>query len=237
MKDGLRFAGVLLAVAVMASAVQGGESLQGKSMAKALLFSLVLPGTGQEYIGSHKRARGMWAGDAAVWTTYALFTVQGNNREDKYKEMAYLFADVSGDRDDSYYQAIAFYTSSYDYNIDVRREARYIYPYDPDLPDQSSVLALQDQYVLDHGYFGGDGWEWDDVGRQLEYRNTRIASKESHRRATLTIGFAVLNRMVSMIDVYLTFKLSDEKRLSSFPRLMVEQQDREGFRVYLSTPF
>jgi len=219
---------VLLAVVVMVSAAEGGEGLQGKSMGKALLFSLVLPGTGQEYIGSHRRARGMWAADAAVWTTYALFTVQGNNREDKYKEMAHLFADVGGDRDDSYYQAIAFYTTNYDYNIDVRREARYIYPYDP---------ALQDQYVLDHGYFGGDGWEWDSVGRQLEYRNTRTASKESHRRATLTIGFAVLNRMVSMIDVYLTFKLSDEKRLCSFPRLMVEQQDREGFRVYLSTPF
>jgi len=219
---------VLLAVAVMASAAQGGEGLESKSMGKALVLSLILPGTGQEYIGSHKRARSMWVADAATWTTYALFTVQGNNREDKYKEMAQLFADVGGDRDGSYYQAIAFYTTNYDYNIDVRREARYIYPHDP---------ALQDQYVLDHGYFGGDGWEWDNVGRQLEYRDTRTASKESHRRATLTIGFAVLNRMVSMIDVYLTFKLSDDERLSSFPRLMVEQQDREGLRVYLSTPF
>lgn len=228
MRTGLRFAGVLVAVAVMASAVQGGEGLQDKSMGKALLLSLILPGTGQEYIGSQRRARSMWTAETAVWTTYVLFTVQGGNREDKYKEMAGMFADVSGNRDDGYYQAIAFYTTNYDYNIDVRREARYIYPYDP---------ALQDQYVLDHGYFGDDAWEWDDVGRQLEFRNTRTASKESYRRATLTLGFAVLNRMVSMIDVYLTFKLSDEKRLSSFPRLKVEQQDREGFRVYLSTPF
>jgi hypothetical protein len=217
-----------MAVAVMASAVQGGEGLQSKSLGKALLMSLVLPGTGQEYIGSHRRARGMWAAEGAIWTTYALFTVQGNNREDKYKEMAGLFAGVSGERDDGYYQAIAFYTTNYDYNIDVRREARYIYPYDP---------ALQDQYVLDNGYFADDAWEWDSVERQLEFRDTRTASKESHRRATLTVGFAVLNRMVSMIDVYLTFKLSDEKRLSSVPRLMVEQQDRDGFRVYLSTPF
>ena len=228
MRTGLRFAVILVAVALMASAARGGEGLQSKSMGKALLLSLALPGTGQEYIGSHIRARSMWAAEDGVWTTYALFTVQGNNREDKYQEMAHLFAGVSGDRDDSYYQAIAFYQTNYEYNIDVRREARYIYPYDP---------ALQDQYVLDNGYFGDDGWEWDSVGRQREYRDTRTSSKESHRRATLTIGFAVLNRMVSMIDVYLTFKLSDEKRLSSIPRLMVEQQDRDGFRVYLSTPF
>ncbi|MFC1799610.1 hypothetical protein ACFL2Z_01705 [Candidatus Eisenbacteria bacterium] len=228
MKTGLRFAGVVVAVVLMASAVQGGEGLQGKSIGKALLLSLALPGTGQEYIGSHKRARSMWAAEGAIWTTYALFTVQGNNREDKYREMASLYAGIGGDRGDTYYQAIAFYTTNYEYNIDVRREARYIYPYDP---------ASQDQYVLDNGYFGDDGWEWDSVERQLEYRDTRTASKESHRRATLTVGFAVLNRMVSMIDVYLTFKLSDETRLSSIPRLMVEQQDRDGFRVYLSTPF
>jgi hypothetical protein len=218
----------MVAAALMASAVQGGEGLRDKSMGKALLLSLVLPGTGQEYIGNHRRARTMWAAEGAIWTTYALFRVQGNNREDKYKEMAGLFAGVSGPRGDSYYQAIAFYTTNYEYNIDVRREARYIYPYDPE---------LQDQYVLDNGYFGDDGWEWDSVGRQLDFRNTRTASKESDRRATLTVGFAVLNRMVSMIDVYLTFKLSDQTRLSSMPRLMVEQQDGDGFRVYLSTLF
>jgi hypothetical protein len=218
----------MVAAVLMASAVQGGEGLKDKSMGKALMLSLLLPGTGQEYIGSHKRARAMWAAEGGIWTTYALFKVQGNNREDKYQEMAGLFAGVNGTRDDGYYQAIAFYTNNYEYNIDVRREARYIYPYDPE---------LQDQYVLDNGYFGDDGWEWDSIERQLEYRDTRTASKESHRRATLTVGFAVLNRMVSMIDVYLTFKLSDETRLSSIPRLMVEQQDRDGFRVYLSTPF
>jgi len=227
-KTGLRFAGVVIAVALMASAVQGGEGLQSKSMGKALLMSLVLPGAGQEYVGSHKRARSMLAAEGAIWTTYALFTVQGNNREDKYQEMAGLFAGVSGERSDSYYQAIGFYPTNYEYNIDVKREARYIYPYDP---------ALQDQYVLDNGYFGNDGWEWDSVEQQLDYRETRTSSKESHRRATLTVGFAVLNRMVSMIDVYLTFKLADRDRLSSIPRLMVEQQDRDGFRVYLSTPF
>lgn len=228
MRLSLRLAGMAMVVVVMATTAHGGEGLQGKSMGKALLFSMLLPGTGQQYIGSQKRARVMWTAEAAVWTTYALFTVQGNNREDRYKEMAGLYAGVSGDRDDGYYQAIGFYTSNYEYNIDVRREARYIYPYDPD---------LQDQYVLENGYFGNDGWEWDSLTRQLEYRDTRTASKESHRRATLTLGFAVLNRMVSMIDVYLTFKLSDDGRLSSCPRLMVDQRDGEGFRMYLSTPF
>ena len=79
----------------MASAVQGGEDLQSKSMGKALLMSLILPGTGQEYIGSHKRARAMWAADGVIWMTYALFTVQGSNREDKYQEMASMNAGVS----------------------------------------------------------------------------------------------------------------------------------------------
>ncbi len=221
-------AGVLVAVAVMASAVHGGEGLREKSMGKALLLSLLLPGTGQQYLGSHRRARTMWVAEGAIWTTYALFTVQGGNRRDKYEEMAHLFASVNGVRDDTYYQAIAFYITNYDYNIDVKREARFIYPYDP---------ALQEEYFLSNGLFGDDGWEWESVKQQLDFRNARTASKKSYRKATLTIGFAVLNRMVSMIDVYLTFNLSDDDRTSSLPRLMVDQRDGEGFRVYLSTPF
>ena len=96
----------MVAVAVMDSAVYGGEYLQEKSMGKALLLSLLLPGTGQQYLGSHRRARTMWVAEGAIWTTYALFTVQGGNRSDKYEEMAQMFAGVDGVRDDAYYQTI-----------------------------------------------------------------------------------------------------------------------------------
>jgi hypothetical protein len=170
----------------------------------------------------------MWVAEGAIWTSYALFRVQGGHREDRYKEMASLFAGVTGDRNDDYYQAIAYYISEYDYNVDVKREARYRYPYD---------VEKQNEYFQQNGYFGDDVWEWDSVERQLEYRNTRTASNESYRRATLVIGFAVLNRLVSMIDVYLSFRLSDKNHLSYYPRLGAEHRGDEGLRVFLSTSF
>ena len=224
----LRFLGVVVGVLVMAASAQGAGDLSGKSMGKALLLSMLIPGTGQQYLGHHRCARVMWVSEAAIWTTYAVFTVQGNNREDRYKEMAELFAGVEGERDDGYYQAIGFYISSYEYNIDVKREARFRYPWEPD---------KQEEYFEQNGYFGDDAWEWASLDRQLEYRDTRTASNESHRRATLTTGFAVLNRVVSMIDVYLSFRLSNNDRVSSYPRLRVEPNGDEGFHVYVSTPF
>jgi hypothetical protein len=228
MRPVLKFLAVGLAVAVMATPAQGGGDVSQKSMGKALLLSLLVPGMGQQYLGHHKRARVMWVSEAAIWTTYALFKVQGNNREDRYKEMAELFAGVEGVKDDGYYQAIGFYISSYEYNIDVKREGRFRYPYDPD---------KQDEYFEQNGYFDDDAWEWESLQKQLDYRETRTASRDSDRRATLTTGFAVLNRVVSMIDVYLSLRLSETGRVSSYPRLMMERSGDEGFHVYLSTSF
>ena len=65
------------------------------------------------------------------------------------------------------------------------REARYLFP-----DDRERQLA----YLEEHGYFGNSGWEWESPEKQDEYENTRTWSRESYRRATLTKGFAVLNR-------------------------------------------
>jgi hypothetical protein len=70
----------------------------------------------------------------------------------------------------------------------------------------------------------------------LDFRRTRTDSRDSYRRATLTTGFAVLNRLISMIDVYLTFRLGNTEKQASVPHLRVEQGPTEGFRVFVSMP-
>ena len=221
---------VICIVAVFAMLVSGeaAAATEGKSMGKALLLSLMLPGAGQQYLGNHARARTMFVAEAGVWSTFAFFRVQGGNRKERYEEMADLFAGVEGERDDDYYRALAYYVSSDEYNIDVMREARFRYPYDRE---------KQIEYFETHGFFDGDTWEWESLDQQRDFRDTRTASKESYRRAVLSTGFAVLNRLVSMVDIYLTFKLDEPRDRVSRPQLRVDSNRDEGFRVYLSTQF
>jgi hypothetical protein len=213
--------------AVLVSGEAAGATA-GKSMGKALLMSLVLPGAGQHYLGNHTRARTMYTAEAGVWSAFAYFRVQGGNRKDRYEEIAERFAGVEGGRDEDYYKALAYYVSSDDYNVDVMRDARFRYPFDRD-----KQLA----YFEANGFFGDDAWEWESLDQQHEFRDTRTASKESYRRAVLTTGFAVLNRVVSMVDIYLSFKLDQSRDRVSRPQLMVDSNRDEGFRVYLSTSF
>ncbi|MFH1312835.1 MAG: hypothetical protein ABIJ00_06365 [Candidatus Eisenbacteria bacterium] len=199
-----------------------------RSLRKALLYSLVLPGAGQHYLGNHGRARMMYVAEAGVWTAFAGYRIQGGMRKDKYKEMARLFAGVGGDIADDYAIALAYYGSNEDYNIDVMREARYLYP-----DDKEDQLAYFDA----NGYFGTSAWEWESAEKRDEFAKTRTLSRGSYRHAVLTTGFAVLNRVVSMIDIYLTFRLADRGERSSYPSLRVEKRAQDSYRFYLSTSF
>ena len=199
-----------------------------KSLRRALLYSFVLPGAGQQYLGNHGRAKMMYVAEAGVWTAFTGFRIQGGMSEDKYEETARLFAGVEGGINDDYALALAHYSSNEQYNIDVMREARYLYP-----DDRDRQLA----HFEANGYFGTYAWEWDSPEKREEFADTRTRSRQSYRRAVLTTGFAVLNRVVSMIDIYLTFRLADRDERSSYPSLRVEKRAQDSYRFYLSTSF
>jgi hypothetical protein len=220
----------VVAVLLVGSAGSGlcSDGYESKSLKKALVFSLLLPGAGQHYLGNHTRARMMYVAEAGVWTAFAGFRIQGGMREDRYKEMARLFAGVECEMDDDYALALAHYGSSEEYNIDVMREARYLYP-----DDRERQLAYFDM----HGYFGRCAWEWESPEKRKEFENTRTWSRESYRRAVLTTGFAVLNRVVSMVDIYLSFKLASPDGRTSLPSLRVDRRPEDGYRFYLSKSF
>jgi len=220
----------IIVLVSLASAIPGWGAAPGrdKSLRKALLLSMVVPGAGEAYLGYTGRAKAMFVSEAGVWTGLALFRVQGRMREDSYKEMAHLFAGAPSGADDYYYKAIAYYLSSEEYNVDVLRDARLRYP-----DDREAQLA----YFEQGSYFGDRAWEWDSLEKMEAYDRARTLSRESYRRATLTTGFAVLNRMISMIDVYLSFKLGREAVGQSGLGLRVEAAPDYGFRLYLGAPF
>ena len=200
---------------------------QEKSLGRAILLSVLMPGAGELYLGYDARAKALFVSEGLVWATFAGFRIQGHMREDRYKELAEIFAGVRGEKDEDFYRLLSHYVSSEDYNVDVMREARLRYPDD---------RAKQLEYFEANAYFGDDAWQWDDLAHMDEFEMTRTRSRQAYRRAVLTTGFAVLNRLVSVIDVYLSYRLDGDRRRSSL-RLSFRQVSPDRFECSLSKSF
>jgi hypothetical protein len=217
----------IIGVWIILVSILGGQAGAGeKSLSKAMLYSLLLPGAGEAYMGYHTRAKAAMASEIGIWAGFAYFRYQGSLREDRYKEMAEIHAGASGEKDDDYYQAIAYYLSNDVFNVDVLREARFYYPDDRD---------LQLEYWEANGYFGADGWEWDTILNMDEYRDVRTESRRSYRRATLMVGFAVLNRMISLVELYVSSKTA-HGRAAALPQVGFDERNGGSAYLYLNLP-
>jgi len=186
--------------------VEAGDD-GGPSKAKALLLSTALPGAGQYYAGKTTRAKAFFLAEAAIWTGFVVFQVQGHLRQDSYIEYAELMAGVDAeDKPEEFYRALGQYVRSdpgpASYNEDIRREARALYPDD---------RQAQEQYLRENGYFGEDEWEWQSVEDQAHYKSLRKKSLFSFEKATYMLGLAVANRVVAAMDAARSVAKSSRK--------------------------
>ncbi len=160
----------------------------------AMLMSFAVPGWGEFYAGHDGRGRAFMAAEGAIWIGYASYSVQERMRTDDFEEYVSVYLDVEQGADHTYYEDIADYMRSEgsdSYNEDIRSEARSLFPDD---------LDAQERYFTEHGYFGGDGWDWGTRDRLEEYRELRHGASVSSRNAFYMTGLAVLNRALSGID-------------------------------------
>jgi hypothetical protein len=162
-----------------------------KSLPKAMMYSIILPGAGDLYAGNKGTAKLLLGAETAIWFSYFGFQYYGNIQKDSYMVFAHEKSGSNPSREDEeYYDAVELYRSSDEYNESVREDARIIYPNDPE---------LQNQYVLSHGYFEEDSWQWPESEPFRDYRKMRISTRETFQRATFMTGFAILNRLVAAV--------------------------------------
>jgi hypothetical protein len=167
---------------------------------KALLYSLLLPGTGELYLGHSGRATGFFVAEGLIWTNYIYWTVAGNMRQDNYVQQAQLNAGVGvSSASDSYWSNVGQYISSSGdgpdtYEEQLRIQARDQYPDDP---------AAQDAYVAENLPKGDEAWSWTSVALQDNYVSTRQSAQQADDNAKYSFGAAILNRILSVIDVQL----------------------------------
>lgn len=153
----------------------------GKKFTAGLL-SLVLPGAGQYYNGDRSKAAVFLGAEAAVWTTYIVFNEQGEGYEEDYKQYAESYAGVSGEHDADYWSALSSYLDGDAYNEALLRDAR------ANGIDDPTLLAPEDV------------WQWRNQDYQYDYRSIRADAKRSYDRRDFMTAFAVINRIVSVVD-------------------------------------
>jgi len=167
---------------------------------KALLYSLLLPGMGELSMGETGRGVGFLTAEGLIWANYAYWTVAGHLRKDDFIEQAQLNAGVGvNSGSDDYWHLVGQYTASSGsgsdtYEEELRREARDAYPGDP---------AAQDAYVASKLPTGTQAWSWSSADLQDSYRTTRESSNSAYHHAKFSFGAAILNRVLSVVDVQL----------------------------------
>lgn len=182
-----------------APAAASSEPAPSRS-AKPYLYSLLLPGMGQLSMGEKGHAIPFFIAEGLIWTSYIYWQVAGNLREDDYIEQAQRNAGVGvSDAEDDYWSIVGQYSRSSgegpdSYEEDLRRDAREIYPSDP---------AAQDAYVAENLPTGDQAWEWSTEDLRSQYRDTRESSNTAFHRAKYSFAAALVNRVVSVIDVRL----------------------------------
>jgi hypothetical protein len=178
------------------------ESTGELSIRRAVLYSLLLPGLGDWYAGNKGRAKTFFVVDAALWTTFIVFRVQGNQREEGYQNFATEFAGVSGTGySDEFYSTIGQFNRSDDYEADFKKDHRI------DLWPDVGYDAME-KYYVENRVSDFQDWAWYSWELRVDYREMRSASKLSYRRSGYILALAVANRVVASIFAYQAVKSS-----------------------------
>ncbi len=178
---------------------------------KAMIASAVIPGTGQWLLGEKTKAEIFLWLDGAIWLTYAGLSWYGNSKENDARLFAVNWSDAKMKQEAEYYKALERYDNSAQYNIDVMREARYLYP---------DSIDAQKQYLAENGYFDDVAWDWDSDSSRLTYYYKRKSARTTLHHAGLILGATLINRLISCLDCALfTSDRSLTKKVGIVPNL------------------
>lgn len=182
---------------------------------KALMLSLLLPGTGELYSGHKGRATGFFISEGAIWANFVAWEISGHLRQDNYIEQAQLNAGVgTNSGSDDYWRLVGTYTRSSGSGVDsyedaLRRDARNEFPTDP---------AAQDAFVAERLPTGNRAWDWTSASGQDRYRVTRQNATRAFNRAKFSFALAILNRLTSAIDTQMLHRGDAKDEQSSIER-------------------
>ncbi len=171
---------------------------KGKSVKKAFLYSLIVPGSGEFYAGSKIKAAIFLGVDVGLWALYFNYHGKGKDKETEYQG----FADQHWSEDDYILWLLDTYGIDSDrkkYWDPVAKDSVYLSHH---LPDTKT-----DQYyemIGKYEQFTG-GWG-DNLDKREVYLGMRRDSNDLLNKAKYAAMFSLGNHILSAFDAALTVK-------------------------------
>ena len=163
-----------------------------------VMASIMVPGLGQMIQGDRSKAQTFFVVEGAIWLSYFGFNYWGSRIDGSARAFAIDHAGANPLRsDDAYFDAVEDFLTSTEHNLMIERYASLYFPNDPE---------LQQEYIEANAYLGEDEWAWDSIPSRSYYWEKRRQAREHRRRASFMPGFAIINRIISVVDVLLFTK-------------------------------
>jgi len=182
-----------------------------KSVKKAVLFSAVLPGTGQLYAGNQSKAGIFFATEAALWFGKTRFDAEKKWTENTYKKYAVTVAGADPNTSSSKFNVMQGYISSDAYNQEIILKARNYF-----LLVQNDPESYQ-QYLAENLYTGNETWDWQTEENRLQFKDMRNRRQKYIIYSNFAFSSLLINRLISVIDAAKTTKNYNRHHVYAIP--------------------
>lgn len=185
-----------------------------KSLGRALVSSLVLPGAGERYLGRNDRAKKFLFADLAFWGISGISYMTGELYLTNAVSTAERYAGaVNPPRDVDFLEVMGSYSS---------RGGHAGANYNPDLNEDYNQTMIRQGLEVDHKYPDTEKYYWDwglsDNPQNEKNRDKFNNMLRNYRRSRIAfqagLGALLLNRILSMVDVVQIYKATANERIS-----------------------
>jgi hypothetical protein len=150
-----------------------------KTTGLAAIYSLVLPGMGELYAGNFESGKYFLIAEGALWLTYTMFEISGNQLQDDSRAFATAHAGINpSGKPDQYFVDIGNFLSI----------------------DDFTEKKLRDREPEKLYRASGYAWEWDSDYSRATYRNQRIASENMYNNRKFVVAAILINHLGSAIN-------------------------------------
>ncbi len=196
----------------------GGDSLRekesvdvyafkSKSLKRAFVYSLIIPGSGEFYANSRIKAVAFFGLDVALWGLYFNYHNKGKDKEKEYIK----YADAHWDKNNYWtwlFNTYGILSDTQSYWDPVEKELKYLSHHLPDSKTQ--------QYYEMIGKYEQFGGGWDDFTdsssvHRSSYVDMRHVSNDWLKKAKNSASISIANHILSAFDAALSVKKYNKK--------------------------
>ncbi len=150
-----------------------------KNVTLAAVYSLLLPGMGELYVGNYTTGKYFTMVEGALWLTMGGYDWYATGLRDDSRRFAIEHAQVNiNGKDDQYFVDIGEFQNIYDYNEQILRNRQ-----------PQNVYSPTTSY-----------WSWDSDANRLRYSDLRVSSDERFNDMRFVAAAIAVNHVVSAVN-------------------------------------